>query len=79
MRFRGMGYAAGTRDLRNLLAVAGKLRALALETTAKVDRDLYLTAAAALEARANWLAATLPEDRHDRDFAGPYRPVDLLV
>ena len=73
-----MGYFAGARDLRNLLAVAGKLRLLAADTLATVDRDLYLTAAAALEARARWMADTLPEDRSERD-CDSHRPVDLLI
>lgn len=68
----------GAGDLRTLLAVAGKLRALALEAVTTVDRDLYLTAAAALEARANWLAAPLPEDR-DTDRTFGHQRVDLLI
>jgi hypothetical protein len=73
-----MGYFMDAGDLRTLLAVAGKLRALASEAATQVDRDLYLTAAAALEARANWLASTLPEDR-DAGRTFGHRPVDLLI
>jgi hypothetical protein len=73
-----MGYLATAHDLSNLLAVAGKLRRLAQETVATVDRDLYLTAAAALEARARWMAETLPEDRSDTGTAS-HRPVDLRI
>jgi hypothetical protein len=76
-----MGYFKGVRDLRNLLNVARKLRKLASEPVAPEDRELYLTAAAALEARAGWMANTLPEDR--RSQRQPPRmsrqPVDLLV
>lgn len=73
-----MGYFPAAPDLRNLLKVAGKLRLLAADTLATVDRDLYLTAAAALEARARWLADTLPEDR-DSAHRDSHRPVDLLI
>jgi hypothetical protein len=56
-----MGYAANTGELRNLLMVAAGLRQLAEDRlVARMDRRLYLTAAAALEARANRMASTLP-------------------
>jgi hypothetical protein len=54
------------RDLRHLLSVARKLRGLADDAmTANGDRELFLTTAAALEARANWMAAALPGERYD--------------
>lgn len=73
-----MGYSASADDLRNLLALAGKLRTLALETFNMADRDLYLTAAAALEARAHRLATTLPQDWHDWE-SDSHQPVNLIV
>lgn len=77
-----MGYYAGARDLRNLLAVATMLRQLGDDTLHNKDRELYQTAAAALETRADWLAKTLPEERGDdeqRDTRTLFRPVDLIV
>src|SRR5690606_12850384 len=90
-RFRGskadirrcgtMGYSAST--LRDLLAVAASLRRLAQDRlAARSDKRLYLTAAAALEARANRMASSLPgeDETYDRDSdAALHRPVDLLV
>jgi hypothetical protein len=78
-----MGYPVPTRTLRTLLAMAAGLRQLAGgRLMARSDKRLYLTAAAALEARANRMASSLPgEDKaydHDTD-AALHRPVDLLV
>jgi hypothetical protein len=54
------------RDLRLLLGVARKLRALANDAmTVEGDRELFLTTAVALEARATWMAAALPGERYD--------------
>lgn len=79
----GMAYAAHARDLRNLLSVAAKLRVLAAETRAKGDQLLYLMTAEALEKRAGWLSATLPQEHHDRDVENDapwrHRPVDLII
>jgi len=47
----------GARDLRNLLAVAIRLRHLANDTLCQGDRSLYLMAAGALAKRARWLGA----------------------
>jgi hypothetical protein len=78
-----MGYAVHARDLRNLLSVAAKLRALAAETRAKGDQLLYLMTAEALEKRADRLAATLPDEHHDSEVENiapwRHRPVDLII
>jgi hypothetical protein len=75
-----MGHSAGARDLRNLLAVAAKLRLLANDTLCRGDQTLYLMAAEALEKRAQWLAATLPQESHDKDTdPGLHLPVDLII
>lgn len=75
-----MGYFAGVRDLRNLLAVAAKLRCLADDTLHQDDRNLYLTAAAVLEARAERMASHLPDEPYDRELdAGLHRPVNMVV
>jgi hypothetical protein len=78
-----MAYAAHARDLRNLLSVAAKLRALAAQTQAKGDQVLYLMTAEALEKRAEWLSATLPDEHHDKDGEDDapwrHRPVDLII
>jgi len=57
-----MDSFTGARNLRNLLSVAAKLRHLADDTLCQGDHSLYLMAAEALEKRAHWLAAALPED-----------------
>jgi hypothetical protein len=93
IRFRGsqsarwrlgkMGYFAGISELRSLLAVAAGLRQLAGDRLlVRNDKRLYLTAAAALEARANRMASSLPDDGKTYDRATDaalHRPVDLLV
>lgn len=71
--------ATETHELRTMMGVARKLRGLAQDTLAAVDRDLYLTAAAALEARAHWLAETLPEDRVGVTESHAHQHVDLLI
>jgi hypothetical protein len=76
-RYRRMAHSAITSDLRNLMAVAIKLREFARQQPQE-DGKLYLTTAQALEERAQYLANSLPEDRHDRDI-DPHRPVDLIV
>jgi len=72
-----MAHSAITSDLRNLMAVAIKLREFAQQQP-REDSKLYLTTAQALEERAKYMANSLPEDRHDRDL-DPHRPVDLIV
>ena len=75
-----MEYFAASRDLRNLLAVAAKLRRLADDTLHHEDKNLYLAAAAVLEARAERMASHLPDGPHDRpQDADLHRPVNLLV
>jgi hypothetical protein len=74
-----MAHSAITSDLRNLMAVAIKLREFASQQPQpQEDRKLFLTTAQALEERAKYMANSLPEDRHDRDI-DPHRPVDLIV
>jgi hypothetical protein len=73
-----MAHSAITSDLRNLMAVAIKLREFAQQPQAQEDRKLFLNTAQALEQRAQYIANSLPEDRHDRDTS-PHRPVDLIV
>lgn len=78
-----MGYFAGIGELRRLLAVAAGLRQLAADRLVyRNDKRLYLTAAAALEARANRMASSLPDDGKSFDRATDaalHRPVDMLV
>jgi hypothetical protein len=75
-----MGQHPGARDLRNLLAVASKLRFLANDSLCQGDQTLYLMAAEALEKRAEWLAATLPEEIQEQ-ASDPklHVPVDLII
>jgi hypothetical protein len=75
-----MGQHAGAAVLRNLLSVARKLRLLADDTLCQGDQALYLMAAEALEKRAEWLAATLPEDVQEQE-SDPrlHVPVDLVI
>jgi hypothetical protein len=77
-RYRRMAHSAITSDLRNLMAVAIKLREFAHQPQGQEDQRLFLTTAQALEERAKYMANSLPEDRHDRDD-NPHRPVDLIV
>jgi hypothetical protein len=76
-----MAYPSQAQKLRHLLAVAAKLRDLACDiTTCESDQDLFLTAAAALEARATWMAAALPDQPYDPAGAALlHHPVNLLV
>ena len=74
-----MDDATEAGDLRDLLSVAKKLRHLAEDTPVAVDHDLYVTAAAALGARARWLATHLPGDLQDHGAMPMHQPVDLLV
>lgn len=78
-----MGYSANTSALRSLLTAASGLRQLADDRLVlRSDKRLYLTAAAALEARADHIASSLPgEDTvyDPRTDAILHRPVDLLV
>jgi hypothetical protein len=76
-----MTYPTQARELRHLLSVARKLRELADDiNTGDSDRELFLTAAAALEARATWMAAALPGERYDaRATVHLHKPVDVLI
>lgn len=78
-----MAYPASTMELRNLMAVAAGLRRLADDRrVVRNDKRLYLTAAAALEARANRMASSLPGEDASYDSerdAALHRPVDMLV
>ena len=72
---------ASAKDLRQLLSVAGNLRDLAARSlTSEADRTLFAAAAGALEARARWLATSLPGDRPPEASSMHQHPhVDLLV
>lgn len=75
-----MDYFAGTPDLRNLLALAMKLRQLANDAHCRGDQALYLMTAEALEKRAEWLAATMPQE--ERDTHGDprlHKSVDVTI
>ncbi|OJT96708.1 MAG: hypothetical protein BGN82_00865 [Alphaproteobacteria bacterium 65-7] len=74
-----MGNFAGARDLRNLLGVAIRLRTLASQEHDAEDRALYLTAAEALEARAEAMARTLPEQQPEPLDPRLYQRVDLII
>lgn len=74
-----MGNFAGARDLRNLLGVAIRLRTLAGQEHDAQDRVLYLTAAEALEARAEQLAGTLPDQQPEPLDPRLYQRVDLII
>ena len=76
-----MTYPSQTRELRHLLAVASKLRELADDfATSETDCELLRSAAAALEARAKWMAASLPGEPYDPARAAHlHHPVNLLV
>ena len=70
----------GAHNLRNLLSVAAKLRHLADDALCQGDHSLYLMAAEALEKRAHWLAAALPQDRPEENIEPlPHPPVDLVI
>jgi hypothetical protein len=57
-----------------------KLRRLAEDTTYPEDKHLYLTAAAALEARGERMALHLPDAAYDRAHdAALHRPVDMVI
>ncbi|HMH63937.1 MAG TPA: hypothetical protein VK515_00020 [Rhizomicrobium sp.] len=60
--------------------MAAKLRHLANDTLCRGDQSLYLMTAEALEMRAKWLAAALPEDalEPDAEFHA-HLPVDMIV
>ena len=81
MHSESMAYRSPAHALRHLLAVAGKLRGLADDMlTVEDDRELFAAAAAALEARAKWMAAALPGDRYDPAMTVHlHRPVNLIV
>jgi hypothetical protein len=79
-RYGGMGHFAGVDDLRNLLSLASKLRRLAEETLHQGDKDLYLTAATVLEARASTMASALPGNPFDPETdARLHRPVNMTI
>lgn len=79
-----MGMRVTAEELRELLAVARKLRVSALEETDEDYVDLFLRAAAALEDRARQLAFNpfdprpLRVEMNDEAEAARHRPVDLV-
>ena len=76
-----MSDSSKARNLRRLLTVAKKLRALAgMPLTGDADRDLFLATACALEARANWVATSSPDEPYEPARAlHLHQPVNLLV
>ncbi|HVW74724.1 MAG TPA: hypothetical protein VHC39_13885 [Rhizomicrobium sp.] len=75
-----MEYFAGAPNLRNLLALAMKLRQLANDAHCRGDQALYLMTAEALEKRAEWLAATLPpEKRETQNDPRLHKSVDVII
>jgi hypothetical protein len=75
-----MDLFASTSDLRHLLSLASKLRELANESLCRGDQGLYLMTAEALEKRAAWLAATLPQERkEDRRDPTLHKSVDVTI
>jgi hypothetical protein len=76
-----MGQRVTAEQLREILAVARKLRVSAQEENDEDYIDLFLRAAAALEDRARQLAFN-PFDPHppciEEPDAARYRPVDLV-
>ena len=76
-----MAYPSQAHELRRLLALARKLRELADDVLAsEAGRELFPAAAAALEARANGMAAALPGARYC-PAAGVHlhQPVNVLI
>ena len=62
------------------MGVAIRLRQLAAQPVPQEDRKLYLTAASALEGRAQVMANSLPQDAYDKNTeVDLHRPVDLTV
>jgi hypothetical protein len=79
-RYLRMGEFAGTIELRNLASLAAALRRLANESLCRGDQALYLLTAEALENRAEWLAAALPQENSEqRHGPGPHKPVDVTI
>jgi len=75
-----MGEFAGAIELRNLVALAAALRQLANESLCRGDQALYLLTAEALEKRAEWLAAALPQESGEqRHSPAPHQPVDMTI
>jgi len=80
LRYVRMEYFAGAPDLRNLLALANKLRQLANDSHCRGDQALYLMTAEALEKRAEWLAVTAPLESREQPSTPPaHEPVDLTI
>jgi hypothetical protein len=79
-RYERMEHFAGAPDLRNLLSLATRLRQLANDEHCRGDQALYLMTAEALEKRAEWLAATLPQERSEhRHDPQMHTPVDVTI
>ncbi|HEY4078196.1 MAG TPA: hypothetical protein VGM26_14800 [Rhizomicrobium sp.] len=77
MRYPRMGQSTTARDLRNLLGVAIRLRQFAMDTRLLDDRELYLTTALALEARAERLANALTYEHFDHPIE--VRRIDFIL
>jgi hypothetical protein len=75
-----MQHFAGAPDLRNLLTLAAKLRDLANDPHCRGDQALYLMTAEALEKRAEWLAATMPQENPEpRRDPKMHKPIDVTI
>lgn len=74
-----MGQAVSAEDLRDLLWVAARLRRLAGDALCQGDRALYLITAEALETRAGYLAAPLPQAQAKPDDPELHQPIDLTI
>jgi hypothetical protein len=75
-----MDQFAGTIGAPILLTLAAALRRLASDSLCRGDRALYLLTAEALEKRAEWFAATFPQENPEqrRDHI-LHRPVDMTI
>lgn len=71
--------SGGAEDLSSLLSLAGRLRRLAGDVLCQGDRALYLMAAEALETRAEFLAAALPQTPCKAQDPQRHQPIDLTI
>ena len=79
-RYLRMDPFAGTIDLRKLLPLAIALRQLANDSLCRGDQALYLLTAEALEKRAEWLAAAMPQESDEQSKSPqPHKPVDVTI
>ena len=75
-----MGEFERPIELRNLVTLAASLRQLANESLCRGDQALYLLTAEALEKRAEWLAAALPQESSEQHHSPvSHKPVDVTI